>query len=154
MASMRLLDGIHDEAVDLLKDKNITSKAVRLLKRVSGIRQIVIAELMVTANNFSTGYAEALVLGTPKDQRVNPDEPKKKRGISPEEIARMEQEMESLERDLKGVEESYGENMLVLTVARGYIKKLLENPRVLRFLNANYGEICAEFQAIAAAESV
>jgi ParB-like chromosome segregation protein Spo0J len=130
VASIRLLDGVHEEAADLLKDKNISAKAVRLLKRVSAIRQIEIAELMVSANNFSTGYTEALVLGTHKDQLLNPTESKKKAGISPEEIARMEQEMESLERDLKGVEETYGENMLVLTVARGYIKKLLENPKV------------------------
>ena len=83
-ASMRLLDGIHEEAADLLKDKNVPPKAIRLLKRVSGVRQIEIAELMVSANNYFTGYAEALVLGTPKDQLVNRDEPKKKEGMSPE----------------------------------------------------------------------
>src|SRR5688572_20680568 len=47
-ASMSLLTGIHAEAADLLKDKNIAPKAVRLLKKVSGIRQIEIAELMVS----------------------------------------------------------------------------------------------------------
>jgi hypothetical protein len=108
----------------------------------------------VSANNFCTGYVEALVLGTPKDQLLQPDKPKKKHGMSPEEIARMEQEMESLERDLKGVEETYGENVLALTVARGYIKKLLENPKVVRFLNTNNAEICTEFQTIAIAELV
>ena len=49
--------------------------------------------------------------------------------------------MESLERDLKAVEESYGENMLNLTLARGYIKKLIDNAKVVRFLNANYPDI-------------
>ena len=49
------------------------------------------------------------------------------RALSAEEIARMEEEMESLEHDLKAVEESYGENMLNLTCARGHVKKLLEN---------------------------
>jgi hypothetical protein len=67
-ASMKLLDGIHDAAADLLKDKSICPKAIRLLKQVSCVRQIEIAELMVSANNFSSGYAEALVLGTPKEQ--------------------------------------------------------------------------------------
>lgn len=37
------------------------------MKRVTGVRQIEIADLMVSANNFTSGYAEALVLGTPKD---------------------------------------------------------------------------------------
>src|SRR3984885_2991061 len=111
IASMRLLNGIHEEAADLLKDKNISAKAVRLLKSVTGVRQIEIAELMVSANNYFIGYAEALVLGTPKDQLLNPDEPKKKEGMSPADIARMEQEMESLERDVKAVSENYTENM-------------------------------------------
>src|SRR5213075_6093 len=85
-SSLTLLDGIHEEAVDLLKDKAIAPKAIRLLKKVTGMRQIEIAELMVSANNFTSGYAEALVLGTPRDQLVRPDEPKKKRGMTREEI--------------------------------------------------------------------
>src|SRR6266700_1036301 len=78
-SSMALLDGIHEEAVDLLKDKAIAPKAIWLLRKVTGVRQIEIAELMVSANNFTKGYAEALVLGTPKDQLVNPEEPKQKK---------------------------------------------------------------------------
>lgn len=153
-ASMKLLDGIHEEAADLLKDKAISPKALRLLKQVSCVRQIDIAEIMVSANNFTAGYAEALVLGTPKDQLAQPEKPKVKTGLSAEEIGRMEQEMESLERDLKAIEESYGENMLNLTCARGYIKKLLDNAKVVRFLNTNYAEILSEFETIAAAETV
>ncbi len=153
-ASMNLLDGIHEGAADLLKDKNMSPKTIRLLKKVKEVRQIEIAELMVNYNNFTLGYVEALILGTPKDQQANPDEPKKKTGLSAETIARMEQEMETLEQDLKGVEETYGENMLNLTLARGYIKKLLENAKVVRYLNANYHDICAEFESITAAETL
>jgi len=153
-ASMKLLDGIHEEAADLLKDKSICPKAIRLLKQVSCVRQIEIAELMVEQNNFVVGYAEALVLGTRKDQLAQPNKPKIKEGLSPEQIGKMEQEMESLEHDFKAVEETYGENMLNLTCARGYIKKLLDNAKVVRFLNANYSDIFPEFEAIVAAETV
>jgi hypothetical protein len=153
-ASMTLLDGIHEDAADLLKDKAISPKAIRLLRKVTALRQIEIAELMESANNFTKGYAEALVLGTPKDQLANPEEPKQKAGMSAEEIARLEGEMESLERDVKAVEETYGENMLNLTLARGYFKKLLENAKVVRFLNGNYRDFLTEFEAIAATEGV
>jgi len=153
-ASMSLLNGIHEEAADLLKDKTIAPKAVRLLKKVSSIRQIEIAELMVSANNYSASYAEALVLGTPNDQLVDPEQPKKKKGLSAAEIARMEEEMEGLEQDLKAVESSYGENMLNLTLARGYMKKLLDNAKVVRFLTTHYPDIFSAFETIAAAESL
>jgi len=59
-----------------------------------------------------------------------------------------------LERELKAVEDSYGENMLNLTLARGYIKKLLENAKVARFLSGNFPEILNELEKIAATEGV
>jgi len=153
-ALLNLLDGINPEAVELLKDKQITVDAVRLLRKVSGLRQIEIAEVMVSANNFTKSYAEALMLATPMDQMVAPQEPKKKVGMTAEELARMEREMEALEKDFKGIEASYTENMMSLTLARGYIKRLLENSRVLRHLRDHHGELLAEFEGIAATEGV
>ena len=149
-----LLDGINEEAAHLLRDKNISAKTIKLLKKVTGLRQIEIAEFMVDANNFAAGYAEALILGTPKDQLVNPAEPKTKVGLSPEEVARMEREMESLEKDFKAVEVTYTENMMNLTLARTYIKNLLKNAKVIRFLSTNYSDLLSEFETIAAAEVI
>ena len=98
LSTMNLLDGVHAEAVDLLKDKQICPDAIRILKKVSSMRQIEMAELMIATGNFTHGYAQALLMGTPKDQRLNPDAPKKIAGLSPEDVARMEQEMENVER--------------------------------------------------------
>jgi len=153
-AAISLLDGINEEAAELLKDKDISAQALRALKKVTGVRQIEIADLMVSANNFSMSYAEALVLGTREGEWANPKRRKRKKGLSAEEIARMEEEMGGLERDLKAVEDSYGENMLKLMPMRGYIKKLLENAQVIQYLTANHGEILTEFEAIATAESL
>ena len=151
-AAMSLLDGINDVAADLLKDRAVSPNAIRLMRRVTGLRQIEIAELMISTNNFTKNYAEAMVLGTPKDQLVSPDEPKRRAGLTREEIGKLEAEMEALERDVRGVERAYGENMLNLTLARGYVKKLMENVRVVRFLTANYRDILSEFEALAVAE--
>jgi hypothetical protein len=62
--------------------------------------------------------------------------------------------MESLEKDFKMVEAVYTENVMKLTLARTYIKNLLKNAKVVRFLSTNYAEILPEFEEIAAAESV
>src|SRR5258708_35914325 len=87
-SSMSLLDGINEEAVDLLKDKVVSPKAIWLLRKVTGLRQIEIAELMVSANNFTKGYAEALVLETSRDQMLLPEEGKKKKGMTAEGLWR------------------------------------------------------------------
>lgn len=153
-ATLNLLDGINEEAADLLKDKGICAKAIRMLKRVTAVRQIEIAELMVSVNTYSAPYAEGLVLATPKDQLVNREEPKAKKGMSPEDIARMEEEVGALERDLKAAERTYGENVLNLTVCLAYVKRLLENPKVARFLSGNHREILSALETMAAAETL
>jgi ParB-like chromosome segregation protein Spo0J len=152
--AMNLLAGIHSEAIEIMKDKQITPSALRWLKKVTSLRQIEMAELMVSANIFTRGYAEALVMGTPKDQLLNPDKPKMAKGLSAEELARMEHEMRAVEPNFKAVEQSYGENVLNLTLARGYIKKLLQNAKVVRFLSAKHSEVFAEFEAVAAMETL
>ena len=152
--TMNLLNGIHPEAVEVIKDKPVTRYAIRFFKKVKPLRQIEMAELMVSANIFSCSYAEALVMGTPKDQLVEPDKPKQVRGLTAEQIAKMEQEMRAIEPNFKAVEESYGENVLNLTLARAYVKKLLMNAKVVRFLTSKHPEIFAEFEGVAAMESL
>lgn len=153
-AYMNLLLGINEEVADLLKDKNVTPRTLRLLCRVNAVRQIEIAELMVGAANYTNSYVEALILGSPKDQLVKPVTNKQRKGFSSETIARMEEEMVTLERDLKAIESGYGENMLNLTLARAYVRKLLNNQAVGKFLAKHYAEIHAEFNALVATESL
>ena len=105
-------------------------------------------------NNYFTGYVEALVLGTQRDQLADANTPKKKTGLTAEQIAKMEQEMESLERDMKTVGDSLTGNLFNLTCARTNIRKLLENAKVGRFLAAHHPEILTEFENIAATESL
>lgn len=153
-AMINLLKGIHEEAAELLRDKPLAQQVIYALRRVTPERQIEIAELMISLGNYTRGYAEALVLGTQKHQLAKPDEPKVKKGLSAEEITRMEAEMESVEKDFRAVEQSYGENVLNLTVTRTYVKKLLENSRVARFLATKHADLLAEFEAIVAMEAV
>lgn len=149
-----MLEGIHPEAVQFLKDKPITAHALALLKKVKALRQIEMAQLMVSGNNYTVSYVRALLVGTPREQMVKPDEPKKVRGMTPEDVARMEREMESLERDYKLFEERYGENALHLGAAQRYVRKLLENAKVKRFLGQRHPEILEEIQELAALEAL
>jgi hypothetical protein len=66
----------------------------------------------------------------------------------------MEREMEALEHDFKAIEATYTENMMSLTLAKGYLKRLLENNRVVRYLREHHGDLLTELEATAAAEAV
>ena len=148
-----LLDGICPEAVQLLKEKRAAAGAFREIRKVKPMRQIEMAELMVAANNFSASYARCLLAATPQEQLLEPDKPKDVGGLSPEDMSRMEREMENLGQDLRAVEESHGRNVLNLVLVVGYLKKLLDNARVVRYLSQHCAEILSEFQAIVEAKS-
>lgn len=150
---LNMLRGIHEEAVELLKDKQLSPAVFRILKRVTPIRQIEIAELLVGANNFTKGYAEGLFMVTAKDQLLDPQKPKTK-AISPEDLAKMEAEMEVLERDFKSIEDVYAENMLNFTVIRGFLKRLLENTKVVRFISTKHQDLFPEFERIVGTDNI
>ena len=149
-----LLAGICAEAVSLLRDKPITAGALRALRKVKPLRQIEVAELTISVGNFTPLYVYALIAATPKHLLVEAHLDKKTGGITPEDMARMQREMESLEQGIKGVEESYGPNMLNLVLGRGYLAKLLGNNRVVRYLSTHHADILAEFEKIVAASSL
>ena len=69
-------------------------------------------------------------------------------------IARLEDEMATLERDFKAVEADYGQNVLHLTLASTYIRSLLNNPVVARYLSTQHAGIFAEFDGIAKAQAL
>ena len=118
------------------------------------MRQIEIAELMCTAHNFSVGYAQCLVTATSEEQLLEGDKPKELRGLSADEIARMEHEMETLGREFKIIEESHGKNTLHLVLVVGYLRKLLDNARIVRFLSQHHREILVEFQKLVEAKKL
>lgn len=149
-----LLDGICAEAVQLLRDRRTSAAAIRELRKVHAIRQIEIAELMVAAGNFSLGYMKCLVGATPQEQRAEGYRNVEADAMSPEDIAKIDHESQVLVRELKAIEESHGKNVLNLVIVTGYLRKLLDNARVVRFLSNNYFEILNEFQTIVDAGAI
>jgi len=149
-----LLRGVCPEAVELLRSRDVAAETIRFFRLVKPLRQIEMAELMTASNNYTKAYVRALYLATQKDQLAEPEKPKEAKGISPAEIARMEKEMEALERDFRLVEDSYGRNVLNLVVARNYLARLLNNARVVRFLAHRYPDTLSEFQKLAEATSL
>lgn len=149
-----LLFSICPEAVGLLQDKQVALKTLSLLKKVKPLRQIEMAEIMVAAGNYSVTYARALVMTTSKEQLVDPESPKKIPGIHPEDLARIEHEMWVQEKDFRLLDETYNEHVMALTIARGYLRPLLDNNRVVRFMSQNFREYLSEFQRIVEASSL
>lgn len=147
----RLLEGISPEAAEMLKDTPCSMKVFDILRQMTAVRQIEAADLMIGQNNFTVMFARALRAATSENQLATAK--KGKGGGKPtpsgQQIARMERELAALQTQVKSVEETYGIDNLHLTVARGYIAKLLANSRVARWLETHQQDYLSEFQKIA-----
>jgi hypothetical protein len=152
----RMLDGICAEAIEMLKETNCPMKSFDILRQMAPIRQVEAADLMISQSNFSTMFARALLAATPESQLIDPRKKKPTRGnpVTSEQIARMERELASLQSQVKSVEESFGIDNLHLTVAKGYVTKILSNTRVTRWLEQNRQEYLGEFRSIAEIDSI
>lgn len=145
---MTLLDGIFPEASELLNDRQFSPEISRVLRKMKPSRQMECVELMVSANNLTVPYAEAMLLATPVELLVDGKKPPKLTGVTQEQMVRMEREMANLQGQYKMVEQTYGQDVLNLVLARGYLAKLLENKQVVRYLKQRQPEVVAEFETI------
>ena len=143
-----LLKGICPEVAELFKDKMIPRNVFIELKRMKPVRQIEAAMLMNDTNNHTYAYVHALVIASPKAQLVDPMKAKKVKGLDDEQMARMEAEMGSLQGEYRLIEESFGPNVLNLTVAKTYLATLLSNARIVKYLALHHPEFLTQFQKI------
>ena len=152
--NINLLDGICAEAVRLLRDKHFSANLSPVLRKLKPTRQVECVELMVATNNITVAYAQALLAATPSSMLVNERAPKKLKGVTADQMAKMEREMTNLEGQFKLVEQSYGQDVLNLVLAKGYLTKLLDNEAVIRYLSQNTPDILREFSSIVEAASL
>lgn len=149
-----LLEGICPEVVEMLKDQHFGVDVTRHLRKMKPARQIECVELMGSVANFSVSYAEALLAATPPSQLVEPERPKKVRGLSSEDMARMEQEMSMVQSRFRAIEASYNTDVLNLVVARGYVAKLLANGAVASYLQRHHPDLADGFRSVVASGSL
>jgi RepB plasmid partitioning protein/ParB-like nuclease domain len=149
-----MLAGICPEVIDMFKDKSVNPNTFEILRKMKPMRQLEAAELMNSASNYTASYAKALLAATRQADMMKSDQPKKMTGMTAEQLARMEREMETLQQDLKSVESRYGDDVLNLVIASGYLTKLVGNREIKRYLGQHHSEILAEFLTVISATSL
>ena len=103
---------------------------------------------MIAAKTYSCRLAKSLLAVTRPDQVLGGRGSNEKDQANPAAIAMLEEESESLVRDLKAVETSYGTDMLTLTVLCGYAERLLNNNRIEKYLAKNHVAILETLRSL------
>lgn len=147
----KLLDGIAAEAVDILKDRPVNPVVFDILRKMKPERQFATAELMASMNNFTASYAKAILAATRQQDLARPDRPKQMAGVTPEQMARMERELETLNKDFRAVEATFGDDVLHLVLASRYVERLIGNHAISAYVEERHPAILDEFRNIVAA---
>lgn len=143
-----MLDGICPEAVSLLTNRRVAVQTYCILRRMKPLGQIQAAERMIHANNYSTKMAKALLTITKPELLMSPEKISRSSPGTNAKIEALQRESEALLTDLKQVEESYATQALDLTLALGYIERLVSNTKVEKYLTKHHGEILNEFKKL------
>jgi RepB plasmid partitioning protein/ParB-like nuclease family protein len=145
-----MLDGICEEAVEILRNSHVCAGVFAALKKMKPIRQIEAAEQMHAAGTYSVRFAQALFEVTRPEFLAETALRRKPtiEATSKAAQAMLEQETDLLIRELKAVEESYGTDMLTLSIACGYIERLLANSRVEKHLEKHHPDILGELRRL------
>lgn len=153
LKKLKLLEGICPEAAELLKDRQFSPEISRLLRKMKATRQVECVALMLEANSLTVNYAEALLATTSVDLLVAGVKPEM-RGVTPEQMIKMEREMENLQGQYKLIEDNYADDVLNLVVALGYLGKLLANEPVSSFIRQLQPDIYEQIVSLVAMNSL
>jgi hypothetical protein len=138
-SNVPLIAGICPEAIGLLENFGVHPKILGLLKKGTPIRQVEVAKLMVALDRVTFISARVIIALTPQAQLADPSIPRQQFfGIDTETFAGMELEFAALSREFLDANECRGVWSLQLVAAGGYLHRLMDNLKVVRYLAGNY----------------
>lgn len=144
-----LLDGICPEVADMLKERRVSHATFASLRKMRPLRQIEAAELMISASNFTSPFAAA-ILGVTKPELLTTPPKRAPRGDQPHASALLEEATEVLISDLAVVRKTYGVDVLSLTVVCRSIESLIANLAIARYLQQNHTDTFNELSRLLA----
>ena len=142
-----MLDGVCDEAVNLLEGKNIAFDVYKALRRMKPTRQIDAIHMMENMNDYTAGYASLLLNSTAEKELARP-RTKTKKHLTPEGMDRLQKEMAAIEEEYKTLSEDDGLETIKYTFAIGYLEKLIRNKFVNRYLKTHHQDTLEVFEKI------
>ena len=145
----RMLVGICEEVVEIVRDRHFSPNVFSVLRKMKPAIQIATAELMRMREDFTVSFAKTRLALTPPDLLVDQPNGRKIKKDALAANAMLQEDTELLVRTLKSIEESYGSDVLTLTVCCTYIETLLGNHNVTRYLQKHHaGTFAALHSAI------
>jgi hypothetical protein len=153
-AKKNLLNNVSHEVVDLLKDKDISEKLFRLLRKMNLKRQLVAAHMMIDNNRYTYDFLKTIYDMSSDDDLIIK---RVKKNISTEVLERrmrLEEENMSLSGDIQLLQYDYGINMLKFSTVHAFLRNVMKNSNVANFIKKFDEEIFNHFTKIISIDSI
>lgn len=82
---------------------------------------------------------------TPEAQLAPGKRRPKPKGVTEDQLALMQRESASLDREFRLIEDGYAAYHLDLVLVRDYLTRMVGNPRIAKYLHKHHPEIASEF---------
>jgi RepB plasmid partitioning protein/ParB-like nuclease domain len=135
---VQMLDGICPEVVEMLRDRKLSLDLFPVLRKMKAIGQIATVELMVLRNDFSVSFARTRLAISPPALLSKASTARQLKANANAADALLGEDTDGLIQNLKAIEETYGADVLTLTVACAYLERLFEHKKILRYLDKNH----------------
>jgi hypothetical protein len=149
-----LLNNISNEVIELLRDKAMSEKLFRLLRKMKPKRQLIAAHMMVDSNKYTYDFLKNIFdMSTDDDLTV-----KRYSKHIPTEVLerriRLEEENMSLSGNIQSLEYDYGINMIKFSSLHSFIRIIMNNHNIVNFVR-NFDEgIFNHFSKVVSIDSV
>ena len=142
----KLIKGLSPDVVSKLKKRIVGKNFFLELKKVTHERQLEILQLVEAADDYSVKYVKALVFATSIDQKLNK---KARPRINPKDQEELAGQLKKVETEFRRASVIFRDNVFNLVKLSGYIRKVLANGNLYKFLDRQYPDILVEFEKIA-----
>ena len=135
---VEMLDGICGEVVEMLRDRKISLELFPLLRKMKPIGQIATVELMVLRNDYSVAFARTRLAISPPSLLSKTSKARQIKANAEAADSLLNDDTEGLIQNLKAIEETYGTDVLTLTVACAYLDRLFNDEKLRLYLERHH----------------
>jgi hypothetical protein len=135
---VQMLDGICSEVVEMLRDRKISLELFPVLRKMKPIGQIATVELMVLRNDYSVSFAKTRLAISPPALLSRTSKARQLKANADAADSLLSEDTEGLIQNLKAIEETYGTDVLTLTVACAYIERLFSEDKINLYLERHH----------------
>jgi hypothetical protein len=135
---VQMLDGICGEVIEMLRDRKVSLELFPVLRKMRPIGQIATVELMVLRNDYSVSFAKTRLAISPPALLAKSSKARQIKANADAADLLLNEDTDGLIQNLKAIEETYGTDVLTLTVACAYLDRLFSEEKIELYLQRHH----------------